>query len=136
MLSKYYKKLKESKYTPVDKQSINFETCVDGKNKPYAERLVQYLLGYNDIDGANTDTEGLNHDNKGNGLEVQTGLTTKLVPIQPSSESDGDYHTSTSQQDMRPRMHTYQNPSKLSQVSAMPGLRCKISVIIVGAFYW
>ncbi|XP_028411252.1 synaptotagmin-17-like [Dendronephthya gigantea] len=114
ILSKYYKRLKETRYTPVDKQSINFETCVDGKKKPYAERLVQYLLGYSDTDGTNTDTDGL--DNKGGGLDVQGGLPTKIVPVQPSSESDGDYHMGIPQKDMRPRTHTYQNPNKISQI--------------------
>jgi hypothetical protein len=99
MLFKYRKKLKESSYSPVDKQSVNFESCVGGAKKPYIERLAQYLLGYSDaeVEGGTDDDE--------DDIEVDRGLT-KLVPIQPSSESDGEYHASTSHV-IRPRTQSY-----------------------------
>lgn len=105
MLFKYRKKLKESGYTPVNKQSINFESCVGGAKKPYIERIVQYLLGYHD---AESETKDLDDDGE---VEANRGLT-KMVPIQPSSDSDLDYHIGT-----RPRTSSYQNENAIPQVS-------------------
>ncbi len=107
MLLKYRKKLKDSNYTLVDQQRVNFESCVGGEKKPYIKRLVQYLLGYSDIEVA---------DDGDSTSEVNTGLT-KLVPVQPSSESDGEYHGSTSSLAIRPRTQSYQYRNTVPQVS-------------------
>ena len=110
MLFKYRKKLKESGYTPVNKQSINLESCVGGAKKPYIERIVQHLLGYHD---AESETKDLDDDGE---VEVNRGLT-KMVPIQPSSDSDLDYHIGTSAVPIRPRTGSYQNENAIPQVN-------------------
>ena len=116
MLFKYRKKLKDSNHSPVEKQSINFESCVNGAKKPYIKRVVQYMLGYNE---ASEDTD---HDDDGGGIGVNTGLT-KLVSVQPSSESDGEFHGSThspygrtSSLAIRPRTQSSQNQNTMPQV--------------------
>jgi hypothetical protein len=108
MLFKYRKKLNNSKYGGVEKQSINFEPCVDGAKKPYIERVVQYLLGYSEV------SEGTEEDDDGD-IGVNTGLT-KLVPVQPSSESDGEFYGSTQSLAIRPRTKSYQNEKTIPQV--------------------
>ena len=113
MLFKYRKKLKESGYAPVKKQSINFEPCVSGRKKPYIERVVQYLLGYSDAEGG---TEDLDDDGGVGDIKVNTARLTKIVPVQPSSDSDLDYHTGTSAAPIRPRTGSYQNENVIPQV--------------------
>lgn len=103
MIFQYRKKLRQSNF-PIDSQTIKLQECLPGDQKPYTERLVQYLLGYSEGNEPNSD-----------GKQGSDAGFTKLIQVQPSSDSEYEYPSSTPPDEVS-RSRTHSAGSKRSSL--------------------